>query len=51
MLDKDKAQQIIKTTLDMAAKAGIFQTIDAAAITAQAWQILTQILNKDEKPN
>ena len=51
MLDKDKSQQIIKTALDMAAKAGIFQNLDAAAMTAQAWHILTQILNKDEKAN
>ena len=51
MLDKDKAQQIIKTTLDMAAKAGIFQNLDAAAVTAQAWQIITQLLNKNESTN
>jgi hypothetical protein len=47
-MDKDKAQQILKAALDMATKAGIFQNIDAAAMTAQAWAYIQQLLKNDE---
>lgn len=45
-MDKTKAQQIIKTALDLAIKAGVIQNLDAAAITAQAWAYLTQLINE-----
>jgi hypothetical protein len=50
-MDPHKAQQIIKAALDQAAKAGIFQSLEAAAITATAWQTITQLLNKNESAN
>lgn len=39
-MTKDQAFQVIKQTLDAAIKAGIAQTLEQAAIIAQAWSIL-----------
>jgi hypothetical protein len=50
-MNKQQAIQIIKTVLDQAIKAGVLNTIDAAATVAQAWQLITQELNKDESTN
>lgn len=50
-MDQSKAQQVIKAALDLATKAGIFQNLDAAAITAQAWIIITNVLNNNENTN
>jgi len=50
-MKKEQAQQIIKQALDLAIKAGVLQNLDAAAITAQAWALITSIVNKDESTN
>jgi len=47
-MNKEQAQQIIKSVLDLAVKAGVMHNIDSAAMTAQAWQIITEILKNDE---
>jgi hypothetical protein len=46
-MDKIKAQQIIKAALDLAIKAGVLQNLESAALTAQAWHIITEILKND----
>jgi len=45
-LNTQQAQQIIKTVLDQAIKAGVLHNIDAAATVAQAWTIILETLNK-----
>jgi len=50
-MKKEQAQQIIKTVLDQAIKAGVLHNIDAAATVAQAWQTLTQELTNNENTN
>jgi hypothetical protein len=47
-MKKEQAQQIIKQALDLAIKAGVIQNLDAAATVAQAWSIISSIINKDE---
>jgi hypothetical protein len=50
-MNTQQAQQIIKTVLDQAIKAGVLHNIDAAATVAQAWQLITQELTKNETTN
>ena len=47
-MDTEQAQKIIKSVLDLAIKAGVMQNIDSAAMTAQAWHIITEILKNDK---
>ena len=50
-MNKEQAQQIIKSVIDQAIKAGVLNNIDAAATVAQAWQIITQELKNNENTN
>jgi hypothetical protein len=47
-MTKEQAQQIIRSVIDQAIKAGVLQNIDAAATVAQAWGIIINELKKDE---
>lgn len=46
-MNKEQAFQVIKQTLDAAIKAGIPQTLEQAAIIAQAWSVI--IKSQEEK--
>lgn len=43
-MNKDKAVQIIKQTLDQAIKMGIAPNLETTAIIAEAWQYLKSII-------
>ena len=43
-MNKDKALQIIKQTLDQAIKMGIAPNLETTAIISEAWQYLKKIL-------
>jgi hypothetical protein len=48
-MKKEQAINIIKQTLDLAVKAGVFNNIDAAAVTMQAFQLINSIIAKDQQ--
>ena len=43
-MNKEQALQVIKQALDSAIKAGICTNIEASAMIAQAWYIVTEAL-------
>jgi hypothetical protein len=50
-MNKEQAQQVIKSVIDQAIKAGVLHNIDAAATVAQAWSTLMQELTNNENTN
>lgn len=47
-MNLQQAMQVIKNALDAGIKVGVCPNVDTAAILAQAWQILTNAVNKPE---
>lgn len=46
-MNKDKALQIIKQTLDQAIKMGIAPNLETSAIISQAWEHLKSVISVD----
>jgi hypothetical protein len=46
-MNTQQALQVVKQAIDAGLKLGICPNIDTAAILAQAWQIVTQSIQKD----
>ena len=46
-MNKDKAMQIIKQTLDQAIKMGIAPNLETSAIISEAWAYLKKVLSVD----
>ena len=47
-MNKDKALQIIKQTLDQAIKMGVAPNLETSAIIAQAFQFLKDLVIKND---
>lgn len=50
-MDKEKALQIIKQTIDHAVSSGLFKNIDSVVTVSQAYQYIQQELNKIQDLN
>lgn len=48
-MTKEQALQVLKQTLDAAIKAGVPQTLEQAAIIAQAWSIIIKEIENSPK--
>ena len=47
----DQAQAVIKSVIDQAFKAGIIQNMEAAAMAANSWNMITTKLAESKQKN
>jgi hypothetical protein len=47
-MDKKQALEVIKQILDAASKSGLFQNLESSMTAANAFQVITAEINKNE---